>query len=109
VEGDGCDELDERELHSPLLDRMNGVAILPGATALTIQVRERAPNAQETPSRRLVVEVDGASHLGRTTADARRDRVLRRLGLRVLRLPANLVMCEPLVAIERIRAAIANG
>jgi very-short-patch-repair endonuclease len=61
------------------------------------------------PERRLVVEVDGASHAGRTTADARRDRVLRRLGLRVLRLPANLVMREPLVVVERIRAALANG
>jgi hypothetical protein len=35
--------------------------------------------------------------------------VLRRLGLRVLRLPANLLMREPLVAVERIRAALAYG
>jgi very-short-patch-repair endonuclease len=58
------------------------------------------------PSERLVVEVDGASHAKRTTADARRDRALCRLGYRVLRLEAELVLREPLVAVERILAAL---
>lgn len=58
---------------------------------------------------RLVVEVDGASYRGRTTADARRDRVLVRLGYRVLRLPAQLVLEQPAVAVARVRAAIACG
>ncbi len=44
------------------------------------------------PSVRLVVEVDGASHVGRRGADARKDRELGRLGYRVLRVEAREVM-----------------
>jgi very-short-patch-repair endonuclease len=40
------------------------------------------------PSVRLVVEVDGGYHAGRARADARRDRVLVRLGYRVVRVTA---------------------
>jgi very-short-patch-repair endonuclease len=58
------------------------------------------------PSARLVVEVDGPCHSGRRHADARRDRVLRRLGYRVLRLEARLVVHQPLEAVARIRAAL---
>ena len=58
------------------------------------------------PSARLVVEVDGAWHHGRTEADARRDRVLQRLGYRVLRLSANLVLKQPLEAAARVREAL---
>jgi len=57
---------------------------------------------------RLVVEVDGASHRARAAADARRDRVLARLGYRVLRLPAQLVLEQPLEAVARVRAALVN-
>lgn len=39
-------------------------------------------------------------------ADARRDRVLRRLGYRVLRLEAKLVMRQPLLAVALIREAL---
>jgi len=60
------------------------------------------------PSARLVVEVDGASHLGRAASDARRDHALARLGYRVLRLEAGLVLYEPALAIARIRAALAG-
>jgi very-short-patch-repair endonuclease len=42
-------------------------------------------------------------------ADARRDRVLQRFGYRVLRLPAVLVMRQPLVAAARVRKALAEG
>jgi len=38
------------------------------------------------PSARLVVEVDGAYHARRVTADARRDRKLTRAGHRIVRL-----------------------
>jgi len=55
---------------------------------------------------KLVVEVDGGVHAGRRLADARRDRVLQRLGYRVLRLDARLVIEQPLVALERIREAL---
>jgi very-short-patch-repair endonuclease len=44
------------------------------------------------PSVRLVVEVDGGYHGGRARADARRDRVLARLGYRVVRVGAELVV-----------------
>ena len=58
------------------------------------------------PSVRLVVEVDGAGHAERRAADARRDRVLRRLGYRVLRLPAQLVLRQPEVAVDRVREVV---
>jgi len=54
----------------------------------------------------LVVEVEGGAHSGRRQADARRARFLRRLGYRVLRLEARLVLEQPLVAAERIRQAL---
>jgi very-short-patch-repair endonuclease len=44
------------------------------------------------PKARLVVEVDGGYHVARRKADARRDEALRRLGCRVLRLDAQLVL-----------------
>ena len=58
------------------------------------------------PTARLVVEVDGGSHIGRKHADARRDRRLERLGYRVLRLPANLVMHAPATALARVLEAL---
>ena len=39
------------------------------------------------PAAKLVVEVDGGYHSTRAVADARRDRVLRRFGYRVLLMP----------------------
>jgi len=57
-------------------------------------------------SARLVIEVDGGWHRERAVADARRDRVLARLGYRVLRLPAKLVLTQPLEAIARVRSAL---
>ena len=58
------------------------------------------------PSVRLVVEVDGSHHARQQAADARRDRVLNRLGYRVLRLEAQLVERQLALAVARIRAAI---
>jgi very-short-patch-repair endonuclease len=57
------------------------------------------------PAVRLVVEVDGAQHRRRRTADARRDRELRRLGCVVLRIEAQVVMRELPRAVELVRAA----
>ncbi len=59
------------------------------------------------PSVRLIVEVDGLWHHRRVAADERRDRRLTRMGYRILHLDAALVMQQPLVAVERIREAIA--
>jgi very-short-patch-repair endonuclease len=53
-------------------------------------------------SARLVVEVDGGYHERRRAADARRDRV----GYRVLRLEASLVVQQPLEAIARVREVL---
>ncbi len=59
------------------------------------------------PREMLIVEVDGAYHRGRTAADARRDRHLARLGYRVLRIDAEVVLRELEVAVARIRKVVA--
>jgi very-short-patch-repair endonuclease len=57
---------------------------------------------------KLVVEVDGSSHARRGAADARRDRALARLGWRVVRLSAQLVLQQPLEAVALVREALAR-
>jgi len=57
-------------------------------------------------SAKLVIEVDGGSHAGRTAADARRDKRLARPGWRVLRHEAERVLRDPEVAIARLREAL---
>jgi very-short-patch-repair endonuclease len=58
------------------------------------------------PKARLVVEIDGLYHQRRAGADARRERKLRRLGYRVLRLQAGLVERDVAQAVELIKAAL---
>jgi very-short-patch-repair endonuclease len=58
------------------------------------------------PTLRPVVEVDGAQHRQRVTADARRDRDLRRLGCEVLRIEARVVMQELPRAVAMVREAV---
>lgn len=58
------------------------------------------------PSIGLIVEVDGEWHQRRVTADERRDRKLTRMGYRIVRIDAALVMRTPQVAVARIRDAI---
>jgi very-short-patch-repair endonuclease len=58
------------------------------------------------PHARLVVEVDGAHHAGRRGADACRDRALTAEGLRVLRLPASLVVESLPAALQLIGRAL---
>jgi len=60
-------------------------------------------------SARLVVEVDGGYHARRRALDALRDRALGRLGYRVLRLEAELVMSKPVEAVRLVRAALEVG
>jgi very-short-patch-repair endonuclease len=55
---------------------------------------------------RLVVEVDGVQHRSRRGADRRRDARLALLGLRVLRLEAQLVLAQPAEAIAQIAVAL---
>ena len=57
---------------------------------------------------RLIVEVDGGYHARRVAADARRDRVLRRDGWRVLRLSEELVTRSPAQAVAAVRAALSE-
>ena len=61
------------------------------------------------PRAKLVVEVDGSSHRLKRSADARRDRKLARLGYRVLRLEAKLVLMNLPAALQRICAALREG
>jgi very-short-patch-repair endonuclease len=58
------------------------------------------------PARKLVVEVDGGVHSVRRTRDARRDRVLQRLGYRVLRVEAELVRRNDSAAVALVVAAL---
>jgi very-short-patch-repair endonuclease len=58
------------------------------------------------PAIRLVVEVDGAQHRLRRSADARRDRDLRRLGCVVLRIEAEVVMSDLPAAVALVREAV---
>ena len=86
-----------------------------GQGQLGVVLRRQVPVAGRfildffAPSARLVVEVDGSGcHSKRRVADARRDRVLARLGYRVLRLEAELVMRNLPAAVARIRAALGS-
>jgi very-short-patch-repair endonuclease len=58
---------------------------------------------------RLVVEVDGASHVGRERADARRERELRLPGYRVLRVAASQVMRDLDAVLAEIRRALGRA
>ena len=60
------------------------------------------------PARRLVVEVDGGWHelAAAQRADARRDRVLARLGWQVVRVTAAEVQRDMPAVVARIRAAL---
>jgi very-short-patch-repair endonuclease len=60
------------------------------------------------PELRLVVEIDGAYHLERGEADARRDRALVRAGYHVLRLDAELVMTDRELVLLKTREVIAH-
>jgi very-short-patch-repair endonuclease len=74
---------------------------------LGVQFRRQVPLGERyvvdfaASAARLVVEVDGGCHARRRCADERRDRELGRLGWRVLRLPAALVMRDLPAAMQR--------
>ncbi len=57
----------------------------------------------------LAVEVDGKCHQESVEADAERDEWLRGQGIRVLRLPASLVLADLDAALDAIRAALRTG
>ena len=59
------------------------------------------------PSARIVIEVDGPCHARQRSADARRDRVLARLGWRVLRVSAADVCRDVEGVVGVVREALA--
>jgi len=60
------------------------------------------------PSIKLIVETDGGYHARRAFADASRDSKLQRLGWRVLRLPAALVLADLALAAAVVRKHLSN-
>jgi very-short-patch-repair endonuclease len=61
------------------------------------------------PAARLVIEVDGGVHRSRRDYDRLRDEWLRRQGLRVLRINADLVERDLGAAVAAVRAALAEA
>jgi len=58
------------------------------------------------PSVGLVVEIDGGVHRGSRAADRGRDEKLRRLGYRVVRVDAALVLRSVAAAMARVQSAL---
>ena len=61
------------------------------------------------PSRKLVIEVDGPCHARQRSADARRDRVLARLGWRVVRVSSDEVCRDVEGVVARLRAQLGHA
>lgn len=100
-------ELHARQMRSSLTTSEQALWELIRGRRLGVQFRRQVPIGRFivdflAPAKRLVVEVDGGYHARRAVADERRDRVLRRLGYRVLRLPAALVLSAPGEAVALI-------
>ena len=57
----------------------------------------------------LVVEVDGGVHAGRSAADAQRQRALESVGVRFVRVSADLVESDLPSALAAIEAAFTNS
>jgi len=58
------------------------------------------------PSRKVVVEVDGAFHERQRSADGRRDEKLAQLGYRVVRISVALLERDMTETLRRIREAL---
>jgi very-short-patch-repair endonuclease len=80
------------------------------ARQLGVSFRRQVPVGQFiadflAPSLRLIVEVDGGYHARRKRADERRELKLSRLGYRVVRVSAELVLNDLSAAVALVRAA----
>jgi very-short-patch-repair endonuclease len=79
---------------------------------LGVEFRRQVPLAGRyivdflAPRARLVLEIDGGYHNTRGRADEQRDRILGRLGYRVLRVSVNLVMLHPTVVLRTVIEAL---
>jgi len=98
-------------LHAPTSSEVALWLALRGG-ALGVAFKRQVPLGERyiadffAPSVGLVVEVDGGVHRASQAADSRRDERLRRLGYRVVRVGAELVLRDPERALEVIRAAL---
>ena len=61
------------------------------------------------PAARLAIEADGSSHDGRALRDHRRDAWLRRHGVTLLRFPNLMILQQPELVLDQIRAAISRS
>jgi very-short-patch-repair endonuclease len=104
-------ELHARQMRSSLTPSEQALWELIRGRRLGVQFRRQVPIGRFivdflAPVERVVVEVDGGYHAQRAASDGRRDRVLGRLGYRVLRLPAALVLSAPEEGLARITALL---
>jgi len=104
-------ELRARQMRSWLTPSEQALWELIRGRRLGVQFRRQVPIGRFivdflAPAQRLILEVDGGHHARRVVADERRDRVLRRLGYRVLRLSAALVLSKPQEALALIAALL---
>ena len=58
------------------------------------------------PAARLAIELDGAYHSGRERRDRIRDTFFAKRGIAVLRIPNQLALDQPALAIELVRIAL---
>lgn len=58
---------------------------------------------------KLIIEIDGSSHIGREEYDRKRDRRLNELGYKVVRVSEEMVVNDLYGAIEIIEAALPAG
>ena len=104
-------ELRARQMRSWLTPSEQALWPLIRGRRLGVQFRRQVPIGRFivdflAPAQRLVVEVDGGYHAQCVGGDERRDWVLSRLGYRVLRLPAALVLSAPAEALALIAALL---
>ena len=58
------------------------------------------------PSKRIVIEIDGGSHINKSDYDSLRDFNFYKIGIKTIRIPANLVMTNIIKVLSIIKEAI---
>ncbi|MFZ5892288.1 MAG: endonuclease domain-containing protein [Myxococcota bacterium] len=105
-------ELRARQHRAQLTASESHLWLAINAGQLGVRFRRQVPLGAQfiadfvAPAARLVVEVDGEHHAPRKRADASRDRKLARLGYRVVRIDAELVLRDVGAAVALIRAVL---
>lgn len=57
------------------------------------------------PQKKLVIEVDGSSHVGKEKSDSKRDAIMKKCGLKVLRVTNDEVFDDLQGTLEKIMEA----